>query len=149
VNHLMVALDSCFSGTFDPALSAYGSRADQYEANRADLMLRHMKLKAKLWITSGGKEYVSDGIPKHHSPFASKLLAALRGYGGTTGILTSAKVFGEMTDLKVAPRYGAFLDSDAGGQFLFVTKMKSGCAAHMMLPEPASYTFMDSPPASR
>src|SRR4029079_10489760 len=83
VSHLLVLLDSCFSGTFDPAFSSGGARGDVYEdAPRAGLMLRNLKLKAKWWITSGGKEYVSDGVPKNHSPFARKLLESLRGYGG-------------------------------------------------------------------
>jgi len=123
VPHLLLALDSCFSGTFDPALSSGGARSNPYEAaGRADLMLRNLKLKAKWWVTSGGKEYVSDGIPKNHSPFARKFLETLRTYGGPSGILTSAKLLADMGELRVAPRYGSFPDSDAGAQFLFVTR---------------------------
>ena len=49
---------------------------------------RKKKYKTRLYLTSGGKEYVPDGRPGHHSPFARKFLEALRNYGGNDGILT-------------------------------------------------------------
>jgi hypothetical protein len=70
-------------------------------------------------MTSGGKNYVPDGRPGKHSPFASKLLEALRSYGGAYRVLTSAKIWMSVETAKPEPRFGTFGDNEPGSEFVF------------------------------
>lgn len=129
VAHKLVVLDSCFSGAFDPKMSPGGARSDPYQKiTRDELITRKLKLAVNKWITSGSREYVPDGVPGRHSPFARQVLEALRSYGGETGVLTTSALLSSVQQLRVQPRYGEFPDSDAGGEFLFITK-KAAVAA--------------------
>ena len=83
--HIFLAIDACFGGTFDPYISSAAHRggAGIYdELENIEYINRKLKLRTRKFLTSGGKEYVSDGRPGQHSPFARKLLEALRSYGG-------------------------------------------------------------------
>ena len=77
--------------------------------------------KSRKYLTSGGKEYVSDGIKGQHSPFASKLLEALRSNGGEDGILTMTEVYNYMEKTSPTPHYGTFGDDEPGSDFLFIS----------------------------
>ena len=78
-----------------------------------------MKLKTRLFMTSGGKTYVPDGEPGHHSPFASKFLKALEEGGQKDGYLTFHRILPYVEDAKSAPRYGDFGDPAPGSDFFF------------------------------
>ena len=59
------------------------------ELDQFEYINRKLKLKTRKFLTSGGKEYVSDGRPGQHSPFVRKLLEAIRSYGGDDSVLSA------------------------------------------------------------
>jgi hypothetical protein len=122
--HIFLAMDVCFGGTFDQALaSSRGADDEVYkEQNQAEFLTRKLTYKTRRFLTSGGKSYVSDGIPGKHSPFAKNFLEGLRSRGGKDGILTLPEIFTYVERLKIVPRFGEFGDNAPGSDFLFVAK---------------------------
>src|SRR5262249_57607812 len=68
-----------------PLLAALLAPPD--EVDDTEFLKRKLKYDARQLLTSGGKEYVPDGIAGHHSPFAARFLDALATRGGPDGIL--------------------------------------------------------------
>jgi hypothetical protein len=121
-NHTFLAMDVCFGGTFDPVLASSRALEDVYEeVTRSEFISRKLQYKTRRYITSGGKEYVSDGVPGKNSPFARKFLEALRSYGGKDGIITFTELRTYFERLKPEPRSGEFGDNEPGSDFVFVT----------------------------
>jgi hypothetical protein len=122
--HIFLAMDVCFGGTFDAALaSSRGDAEEVYkEQNQAEFITRKLTYKTRRFLTSGGKAYVSDGIPGKHSPFAKNFLEALRSRGGRDGIITLPEIYSYVERLKIQPRFGEFGDNAPGSDFVFVTK---------------------------
>jgi hypothetical protein len=122
--HIFLAMDVCFGGTFDAALaSSRGDAEEVYkEQNQAEFITRKLTYKTRRFLTSGGKSYVSDGIPGKHSPFAKNFLEALRSRGGRDGIITLPEIYSYVERLKIQPRFGEFGDNAPGSDFVFVTK---------------------------
>ena len=112
-------MDVCFGGTFDPVVAARGG-ADYENVDKNDFIQRKMQYQTRLYLTSGGKEYVPDGRPNQHSPFARKFLAALRGGGGTDGILTYNEILTYTEKVNPEPRAGEFGSNEPGSDFLFI-----------------------------
>ncbi len=122
--HIFLAMDVCFGGTFDQALaSSRGAEEEVYkEQNQAEFLTRKLTYKTRRFLTSGGKQYVSDGIPGKHSPFAKSFIEALRSHGGRDGMLTLPEIFSYVEKLKIVPRFGEFGDNAPGSDFIFVMK---------------------------
>jgi hypothetical protein len=84
--HIFLVLDSCFGGAMAanrsvaeavPASSSGDASDGTPEAGSDDELVRTlMRYPTRRFLTSGGVEYVSDGVPGHHSPFTNKFLAA-------------------------------------------------------------------------
>ena len=88
--HILLVLDSCFGGAMASAVSAIneerntstttvvsGSDSDTLALGPDTELIRTLlQFRTRRFLTSGGKEYVSDGAPGSHSPFANKLLSA-------------------------------------------------------------------------
>jgi hypothetical protein len=123
-DHIFLAMDVCFGGTFDQALaSSRGAEEEVYrEQNQSEFITRKLTYKTRKFLTSGGKQYVSDGIPGKHSPFAKSFIDALRSRGGRDGILTLPEVFTYVEKLKIQPRFGEFGDNAPGSDFIFVSR---------------------------
>jgi hypothetical protein len=123
-DHIFLAMDVCFGGTFDAALaSSRGQDEEVYkEQNVGEFITRKLTYKTRRFLTSGGKTYVSDGIPGKHSPFAKNFLEALRSRGGKDGVLTLPELYGYVERLKIQPRFGEFGDNAPGSDFVFVMK---------------------------
>jgi len=122
-NHIFLAMDVCFGGTFDPLIASTSRAAGMYEDISPDAFIkRKSKYKTRLYLTSGGKVYVPDGRPGHHSPFMRKFLEALRSYGGSDGILTVNEILPYIEKVNPQPRFGEFGDNEPGSDFLFVVK---------------------------
>jgi len=87
--HIFLTMDVCFGGTFDQAIAKRGGDGDALYADipQTEYISKKLKFKTRIYMTSGGKQYVPDGRPGKHSPFASKFLEALRGYGGAYRVL--------------------------------------------------------------
>jgi hypothetical protein len=122
--HIFLAMDVCFGGTFDAALaSSRGGDEEVYrEQNKAEFITRKLTYKTRRYLTSGGKTYVSDGIPGKHSPFAKNFIEALRSRGGRDGIITLPELYSFVERLKIQPRFGEFGDNAPGSDFIFVVK---------------------------
>ena len=86
-------------------------------------IVRKMQFKTRMMMTSGGKEYVPDGRPGHHSPFMRKFLEGLRNYGGSDRILGTdeLKVL-YMDSVDPQPFLLEFGDNQPGSSFLFIAK---------------------------
>lgn len=122
--HIFLGMDVCFGGTFDQALaSSRGADDEVYkEQNQTEFITRKLTYKTRKFLTSGGKTYVSDGIPGKHSPFAKNFIDALRSRGGRDGILTLPEIFTYVEKLKIQPRFGEFGDNAPGSDFIFVAR---------------------------
>ncbi len=124
-DHIFLAMDVCFGGTFDAALaSSRGAGGEEVykEQSQTEFITRKLTYKTRRYLTSGGKTYVSDGIPGKHSPFAKNFLEALRSRGGRDGILTLPELYTYVERLKIQPRFGEFGDNAPGSDFIFVVK---------------------------
>jgi hypothetical protein len=121
-DHILLVMDVCFSGTFDPVIAA--SRGDDVysEINDSELLVRKLSKVTRRYLTSGGKEYVSDGIPGKHSPFAQRFLEVLRSRGGEDRIVTLTEMYPTMQRLKTLPRTGEFGKNEKDSDFVFVVK---------------------------
>lgn len=118
--HILLVMDVCFGGTFDPVIAS--SRGlDKVQTADVEYLRRKLSQRTRKYITSGGKEYVSDGIPGKHSPFTYKLLQALAD-GGSDGILTLSRIKTYVEKLKPEPRLGSFGDDKPESDFVFVNK---------------------------
>ncbi|MBI1768722.1 MAG: caspase family protein [Bacteroidetes bacterium] len=121
--HIFLAMDVCFGGTFDQAIAHRGLDEEVYkEASQAEMVTRKLTYKTRRYLTSGGKEYVPDGRPGMNSPFARKLLEALRSRGGKDALLTLGEINTYVEALKPQPRAGEFGDNAPGSDFVFVIK---------------------------
>jgi hypothetical protein len=120
--HIFLTMDVCFGGTFDQAIAKRGQDggdAMYTDIPQAEYISKKLKFKTRLYMTSGGKQYVPDGRPGKHSPFASKFLEALRSYGGSYRVLTSAKIWMSVETAKPEPKFGIFGDNEPGSEFVF------------------------------
>lgn len=123
--HILLTMDVCFGGTFDPVIakSRGTESASASELSETEYLVRKLSYKTRKYITSGGKEYVSDGVPGRNSPFAAKFLEALKSNGGTDRILTISEINSYLEKIKSnEPRSGDFGDGEKAADFVFVAK---------------------------
>ncbi|MCU1267884.1 MAG: peptidase caspase catalytic subunit p20 [Acidobacteria bacterium] len=120
--HIFLVLDACFSGTFDEKIARRGGDPEYDDVTNPEFIERKMKFETRRFITSGDKVYVPDGRPGQHSPFARKLLEALRGYGGKQGILTITGVLSYVERVTPEPRQGEWGANEPGSDFVFIAK---------------------------
>jgi len=121
--HILLTMDVCFGGTFDPVIAKSRAAESSTELTETEYLVRKLSYKTRKYITSGGKEYVSDGIPGKSSPFAAKLLEAFKSNGGSDRILTSSEINSFLEKIKSnEPRSGDFGDGQKGSDFVFVAK---------------------------
>ncbi len=123
-NHTFIVMDVCFGGTFDQSIARAGSRGEDLYADlpAEELIKRKLRFKTRRYLTSGGKQYVPDGRPGHHSPFARKFLEALRNYGGRDKILTTMELISYIETISPEPKFGEFGDNEPGSDFVFVAQ---------------------------
>lgn len=121
--HILVAIDACYSGSFDPK---FGMRTDGLFGTRAGeltegqlLIAEHEKHKTRLFFTSGESEQPTPD----KSDFAKKFMASLLSKGYDDGVLTSSEMFSNHLE-KAAPRprTGEFGGDEAGSSFVFVVE---------------------------
>jgi WD40 repeat protein len=122
-DHILLVMDVCFGGTFDPVIAGRSRAADIYaDISDEEFITRKKKYKTRLYMTSGGKEYVPDGRPGHHSPFARRFIEALRNYGGKDKILTINELLLFIEKVEPQPCFGEFGDNEPGSDFLLISK---------------------------
>jgi hypothetical protein len=125
--HVLLVLDACHGGTLDPniALGRSIGKADAVRLeDREDLARAKLRPRTRLYMTSGGNEYVPDGRPGSHSPFAAQYLNALRSLGGKDGILTAEEVYHGYLDqgLNPRPRSGELWGNEPNSTFLLIAR---------------------------
>ncbi|MEQ9217917.1 MAG: caspase family protein [Cyclobacteriaceae bacterium] len=119
--HIMLVMDVCFGGTFDPSMTR--RRGEAVEKEDADYLVKKLTKRTRKFLTSGSKEYVPDGRPGMHSPFAEKFILALREVGGGEGrILSTSELVPYFLRLPTEPRFGSFGSDEANSDFVFVAK---------------------------
>lgn len=116
--HILLVMDVCFGGTLDPVIAR--SRSTSFEVSEREMLARKFSYKTRKYLTSGGKEYVPDGRPGAHSPFAAMFISALRSKGGSDRILTLTEIRLALEKMKQLPRFGSFGDDETLSDFVFV-----------------------------
>jgi hypothetical protein len=114
-------MDVCFGGTFDPVIAKSRAAQASFETSEVEFLVRKLSYRTRKYLTSGGKEYVSDGIPGKHSPFTLKLLEGLN-EPGSDRILTLNELKGFVEKLVPEPRFGSFGEDSNASDFVFVAK---------------------------
>ena len=121
--HIFLMMDVCFGGTIDPVLAKARAEEDMDEKADKQYLVKKLTKRTRKYLTSGSKEYVSDGIAGKHSPFAEKFILALKEIGGGTGrILSLIELRPYFIKLDSEPRFGSFGTDDSASDFVFVAK---------------------------
>lgn len=119
--HIFLVMDVCFGGTIDPKLAR--RRGETLDKEDAQYLVKKLTKRTRKFLTSGSKEYVPDGRPGSHSPFAEKFILALKEVGGGEGrILTTAELIPYFMRLGTEPRFGSFGTDEPSSDFVFVAK---------------------------
>ena len=119
--HILLTMDVCFGGTFDPVIARSRGTDSYTEVSQTEYLIRKLSSKTRKYITSGGKEYVSDGVAGKHSPFAAKFIESLRTNGGDDRILTMNEILSVLEKIQSnEPRSGDFGDGEKSADFVFV-----------------------------
>jgi len=119
--HVLLVMDVCFGGTIDPMIAMRGAERT-FDSDREELIRQKMSLNSRIYLTSGGKEYVPDGRPGQHSPFCRRLLEAFRSGGGIDGVLTMGEIMQFVGLITPNPLLGQLGQNDPGADFLFISK---------------------------
>lgn len=121
--HIFLTMDVCFGGTFDPVLAKARAAEAMDESTDTQYLVKKLTKRTRKYLTSGSKEYVSDGIAGKNSPFAAKFLQALREIGGGSGrILSLIELYPYFLKLPSEPRFGSFGNDDPSSDFVFVAQ---------------------------
>ena len=122
--HIFLMVDACFSGTFDAPVTQFnrarGANRIPDDVTKKQFIKQSLAYKTRWYLTSGGKEYVSDGIPNQHSPFTRRVLEALRSNPGQHSILTLEDIGRYVEKARPQPRAGEFGSNAPGSNFLFI-----------------------------
>jgi hypothetical protein len=122
-NCFFLMMDVCFGGTIDPILAKARSVGELEASVDVQFLVKKLTRHTRKFLTSGSKEYVSDGIPGKHSPFAEKFILALRQIGGGSGrILSLIELRTYFLNLASETRFGSFGKDDPASDFVFVAK---------------------------
>ena len=108
-NRVLVLMDTCFSGTFDPKYNPQTSaqlRSLVEDGTLLDQINMMLKLTARWCLTSASGEYVADtGGTNGHSPFAAAFMAALDTRGGPDTLLELDEIWDKIQGSKHADIY--------------------------------------------
>jgi Caspase domain len=125
--HVVLVLDACFAGALDRRIADDGLRGDPStdiyaHASLPDILARKEPKRTRRYITSGGKDFVPDGLPGHHSPFISAFLVTLNQGADRKGYLTLDDIQQGLDTVIPEPRWGDIQqDNDPGADFLLLT----------------------------
>lgn len=129
--NVFLVMDVCFGGKmFDKHdRHEYRSVQDGNEISADEYIKRQLDIPCRQFLTSGGNNYVADGVAGSHSPFASRFIAALEDGATNKEYITASEVMDYLwtmktvgNDKKSLPRYGFFGGDKDGEYVLKVTK---------------------------
>ena len=117
--HVLLVMDTCYSGTFGREIAMRGSAEDLSEQRMTnDDVKRILEYTTRWYLTSGQKEQVPD-----ISKFVAVFLDALRKKGGGDKILTIKELLNAMKHLdNPKPHASEFGSNEPGSDFLFFAK---------------------------
>lgn len=117
--HILLALDACYSGTADESIAMRGEPGKRpgasADAEQERYIAGALQYRSRIMLTSGSKVRTPD-----KSQFVAKFLEALRARGGQDGLLNSPELLGYLTTALPKPVATQFGDHAPGGEFLFV-----------------------------
>lgn len=126
---LLLIMGSCFGGASEKqgSVTAEEKKSNAQVQNGYEVIVNQMLVKkpstqVRKYFTSGGKQYVSDGIRGQHSPFASKLIESLKTNGGDDNVLTLGEIGVSMEKLPLTPRFGSFGHNHSLSDFIFIAR---------------------------
>lgn len=124
-NRIFVTLDACFAGSFFDNSTFRAGPNDADVKNLATLKRMATKQRFYKGISSGGKQYVEDGKPGQHSPFASKFIEVLTKKALNRSFVTADEIIGEIKSNPPgasAVCEGKFHYNDPQSHFIFELK---------------------------
>jgi hypothetical protein len=123
LRNVLVVLDVCYGGElFNNNYSRRYLGTGSMDINDASFIKRQKNALSKQFITSGGKEYVSDGLAGGHSPFAEMFMQTLRERGPEKGFVVLSDFMDYTGKLPSSPQFGMFARAPVGseeGDFIF------------------------------
>jgi hypothetical protein len=125
--HVVLIIDACFAGTLDRKIADSGLRGDSSldiyaHASLPELLVRKEPKRTRRYFASGGKDFVPDGAPGHHSPFLAALLVTLNQAADRKGYATLDDIQLGLNTVNPEPRWGDIQDeNDPGADFILLT----------------------------
>ena len=112
-DRILVLLDTCSSGPFDPNFEHLPKLPLKSLTNNSLLHIVNTKLKlhARWCLTAAGVEYALDGGNENNSPFAQAFLNALNTKGGDDSLLNLDEVWSEVYKSRDAEVYHTSKDA--------------------------------------
>lgn len=124
-NRIFLVLDACFAGSFFDNNGVRGNQQDVDAKNLAYLKRTAANQRFYKGISSGGKQYVEDGKPGQHSPFAGSFMRTLFNKALQKSFVTADEIIGEIKSNPPAATAiceGNFNYSDPFSHFIFELK---------------------------
>jgi len=119
--HILLAVDACYSGTFDRLVALKGDevitfgRPSPPGGERERFIERELTLQSRYFVASGKKEQTPDA-----SNFAAYFLRALRNGGRDHQVLTMHELVAELKKAQPKPHVATFSGHQDEANFLFV-----------------------------
>jgi len=119
--HLLLAIDACYSGTFDRLVAMRGDkeltfgRPQPPGSERDRYIERELTLQSRYFVASGKKEQTPDA-----SNFAAYFLRALRTGGRDHAVLTMHEMVAELKKALPKPHVATFSGHQDEANFLFI-----------------------------
>jgi tetratricopeptide (TPR) repeat protein len=134
--NVFLVMDVCFGGKmFDKQQrNRYVNINDGHGKTPEEFINQYLDIPCRQFLTSGGNNYVSDGTPGAHSPFASRFIRALEDGAADPQkkYITASEVMDYLrnmstigNDWKSFPRYGSFGGNENGEFVLPVARRMS------------------------
>ena len=121
-SQVMMVLDVCFGGSFAEKVVRCSNRSGYEDLSSADYVAGKLKLRTRLFLSSGGKKEVPNGYKGRLSPFAQRFLQCLQTKGGDGKLLSSSSFYEFVKKLPSGPVIGSFGDDECGSEFLMLSK---------------------------
>ena len=109
-DRILVMMDTCFSGTFDPKYKPRISpqvRSIIDDGTLLEQINNMLKLPARWCLTAASNEYVADG--SGHSPFAAAFLEVLDTKGGQDNLLKLDEIWRKIYESRNADIYKSYI----------------------------------------
>lgn len=127
--HVLVMLDACYSGAFNPSISgkkACPRRSGQAMQSLGMMVNNSMNMRSRCYITSGMLNTVPDGTK--HTPFNDAVMNTLRSKWERNEVVFFEDLIVAVKRLPSKPQDGVFgqnADGDTGEYFFFPSKLLS------------------------